>query len=45
MIASYLEITDVAGGLYTESLASYDKILDPWNFAREISNYHFIPFG
>ena len=26
-------------------VASYDKILDPGNFAREISNYHFIPFG
>ena len=25
--------------------ASYDKILDPGNFARDISNYHVVPFG
>ena len=25
--------------------ASYDKILDPSKFARDISNYHFVPFG
>lgn len=25
--------------------ASYDKILDPAKFARDISNYHIIPFG
>ena len=25
--------------------ASYDKILDPGNFARDIANYHIIPFG
>ena len=25
--------------------ASYDKILDPNKFARDISNYHFVPFG
>jgi|TARA_B110000091_G_C13819280_1_gene479674 uncharacterized membrane protein YphA (DoxX/SURF4 family) len=26
-------------------VASYQKILDPQQFAREISNYHFIPLG
>ena len=26
-------------------IASYDKLLDPQQFARDISNYHFIPFG
>lgn len=26
-------------------IASYDKLLDPHKFARDISNYHFIPFG
>mgnify|MGYP000209209736 FL=1 len=25
--------------------ASYDKILDPGKFARDIANYHIIPFG
>ncbi len=25
--------------------ASYDKILDPGKFARDISNYHIVPFG
>ena len=25
--------------------ASYDKILDPEKFARDIANYHIIPFG
>ncbi len=25
--------------------ASYDKILDPGKFARDISNYHVVPFG
>jgi putative oxidoreductase len=25
--------------------ASYDKLLNPQQFARDISNYHFIPFG
>ena len=25
--------------------ASYDKILDPWKFARDIANYHIVPFG
>ena len=25
--------------------ASYDKILDPEKFARDISNYHVVPFG
>ena len=25
--------------------ASYDKIIDPGKFAREISNYHVVPFG
>tara|TARA_Y100001970_G_scaffold261187_1_gene344047 strand:+ start:567 stop:1010 length:444 start_codon:yes stop_codon:yes gene_type:complete len=25
--------------------ASYDKILDPGQFARNISNYHIVPFG
>ena len=25
--------------------ASYDKILDPGKFARDIGNYHIIPFG
>ena len=25
--------------------ASYDKILDPSKFARDISNYHIVPFG
>ncbi len=25
--------------------ASYDKILDPSKFARDISNYHVVPFG
>ena len=25
--------------------ASYDKILDPGKFARDISNYHLIPMG
>ena len=25
--------------------ASYDKIIDPGKFAREISNYRIIPFG
>ena len=24
--------------------ASYDKIIDPGKFAREISNYHVVPF-
>lgn len=26
-------------------VASYDKLLNPQQFARDISNYHFIPFG
>ena len=26
-------------------LASFDKISDPANFARSISNYHIVPFG
>jgi uncharacterized membrane protein YphA (DoxX/SURF4 family) len=26
-------------------IASYDKLLDPEQFSRDISNYHFIPFG
>tara|TARA_Y100001934_G_C12242879_1_gene721219 strand:+ start:84 stop:533 length:450 start_codon:yes stop_codon:yes gene_type:complete len=26
-------------------IASYDKIIDPAQFARDISNYHIIPFG
>jgi len=26
-------------------IASYGKILEPEQFSREISNYHFIPFG
>ena len=26
-------------------IESYQKILDPQQFAREISNYHFIPLG
>ena len=26
-------------------IASYDKLLDPQQFSRDISNYHFIPFG
>ena len=25
--------------------ASYDKILDPGKFARDIANYHIVPFG
>ena len=25
--------------------ASYDKVLDPGKFARDIANYHIIPFG
>ena len=25
--------------------ASFDKILDPANFAKNISNYHVVPFG
>ena len=25
--------------------ASYEKILDPGKFARDISNYHVVPFG
>ena len=25
--------------------ASYDKIINPLNFSKEISNYHFLPFG
>ena len=25
--------------------ASYEKILDPAKFARDISNYHVVPFG
>ncbi len=25
--------------------ASYDKILEPGQFARNISNYHIVPFG
>jgi len=25
--------------------ASYDKILDPGKFARDINNYHIVPFG
>ena len=25
--------------------ASYDKILDPGKFARDIANYHLIPMG
>jgi len=25
--------------------ASYDKILDPAKFARDINNYHIVPFG
>jgi len=25
--------------------ASYDKIIDPEKFSREISNYHIVPFG
>ena len=25
--------------------ASYDKILDPGKFARDISNYHVVPLG
>ena len=25
--------------------ASFDKILDPASFAKNISNYHVIPFG
>ncbi|MFL3013913.1 MAG: MauE/DoxX family redox-associated membrane protein [Candidatus Neomarinimicrobiota bacterium] len=25
--------------------ASFDKIMDPSKFARDISNYHIIPFG
>ena len=25
--------------------ACYEKILDPANFARDISNYHVVPFG
>ena len=25
--------------------ASFDKIIDPAKFARNISNYHVIPFG
>jgi len=33
----------IVGGVFI--VASYDKILDPGNFAREISNYHVIPFG
>jgi uncharacterized membrane protein YphA (DoxX/SURF4 family) len=33
----------IVGGVFI--VASYDKILDPENFAREISNYHVIPFG
>ena len=26
-------------------IASIDKIIDPAGFARDISNYHFVPFG
>ena len=26
-------------------VASYDKLLNPQQFARDISNYHLIPFG
>ena len=26
-------------------IASYDKLLDPEQFSRDISNYHFMPFG
>ncbi len=25
--------------------ASYDKIMDPGQFARDINNYHIVPFG
>ena len=33
----------IVGGVFI--VASYDKILDPGNFARKISNYHVIPLG
>ena len=33
----------IIGGVFI--WASHDKIIDPSKFAREISNYHVMPFG
>ena len=33
----------IIGGVFI--WASYDKIIDPSKFSREISNYHIVPFG
>ncbi len=38
-----LVIRIILGAIFL--IASYDKILDPGQFARSIDNYHIIPFG
>ena len=42
------EIVYFIGGFIIGAIfiwASYDKIIDPGKFAREISNYRIVPFG
>ena len=41
---TFILITRILLGLIF-IIASIDKIIDPAGFARDISNYHFVPFG
>tara|TARA_B100000886_G_C20381472_1_gene474104 strand:- start:660 stop:1091 length:432 start_codon:yes stop_codon:yes gene_type:complete len=41
---TFILITRILLGLIF-IIASIDKIIDPAGFARNISNYHFVPFG